>query len=130
MTRRRRRQIAARNAWLSSAWAHSEVLAQDDLSSGRGREALPRFKPTHPYEPSLSSWAVHALLTEHLKRRGFSGASLIALRILSEGVESGLSTVLLAFHWAVRDARDEWELRTKKKPPVCESRRGIARKRP
>ena len=59
----------------------------------------------------MSWWELHAVLTEHLKRRGFNGASLIALRVLSEGTQSALSTVLLAFYWALEDAAAEWKHR-------------------
>jgi hypothetical protein len=58
-----------------------------------------------------SWWDLHALLTDHLKRRGFSSASLIALRLLSEGIDGALSTVLLAFYLAIDDARQEWRRR-------------------
>jgi len=59
----------------------------------------------------VSWWTLHALLTENLRRRGFASASLIALRILTEGVESGLAVVMLAYYTAVDDARVEWKRR-------------------
>ena len=51
------------------------------------------------------------MLTAHLKHRGFNGASLVALRVMTEGIESGLLTVLLAFYWSIEDARAEWRRR-------------------
>ena len=54
---------------------------------------------------------MHTVLTEHLKHRGFNGAALIALRVLSEGVYPALTSVLLAYWMAIEDARVEWRRR-------------------
>lgn len=70
-----------------------------------------------------SAWALVNLLAEHFKRRGFGGANLIALRVVSEGVESALAVVLVAFYVALDDARQEWAHRHKKTPRGA-SRRG------
>ena len=59
----------------------------------------------------MSWWELHTVLTEHLKHRGFNGAALIALRVLSEGVYPALTSVLLAYWMAIEDARVEWRRR-------------------
>jgi hypothetical protein len=94
--------------------AHSshDVRATSKRSSAHRRLTLSDLKHTHAYKPlGRSWWELHVLLTSHLRRRGFASASLIALRVLSEGVDGALSTVMLAFYLAVDDARVEWNRR-------------------
>lgn len=105
----RRLLRAARNMKRSPGTRRPDVHAKKDFSSAHRRKVGSHFKWTHPYKLSRSAWDVHALLTYHLERRGFNGASFIALRVMSEGVESALSTVLLSFHWALEDVREEIE---------------------
>lgn len=63
-------------------------------------------------------WDYHNLLTENLKARGFSMASLVALRCLTEGTESGLHLVKLAFFNALHDTAEAWAMRHKKVPTL------------
>jgi hypothetical protein len=53
------------------------------------------------------------VLAENFKRRGFSCGGLLALRVLSEGIESALTTVLLAYYMAIEDTRQEWKDRSR-----------------
>lgn len=106
-TRRRRR--SARSVRRSPGQRRSDVRATRRRSSAHRRKRLSHLKATHPYKLERSWWQLHALLTDHLKRRGFSSAALIASRLLSEGIDGALSTVLLAFYLAVEDARLEWQ---------------------
>jgi hypothetical protein len=96
----------------SRGHGRSDVRATRKRLSAHRRRTLSNFKRTPPYKPPCRSWwELHALLTSHLKARGFSSASLIALRVLSEGVDGALSTVMVAFYLAVDDARVEWARR-------------------
>lgn len=101
----------ARNPRRRPARWRRDVRATRKRSTARRRKALSHFKRTPPYKPSVSWWDLHALLTAELRSRGFASASLIALRILTEGVESGLYVVMLAYYTAVDDARQEWRRR-------------------
>jgi hypothetical protein len=92
---------------VSSGRAVSDVGAHARRSSALGRRKVSRSRLTHPYRPPCSWWDAHAVLTRSFARRGFSFPSLLALRVLSEGVYPALSTVLLGFWLAVRDADEE-----------------------
>jgi len=59
-----------------------------------------------PQQPPLTWWKLHALLAENFRRRGFSCGSLLALRVLSEGLYPALSIVLLAYWLGVSDRRE------------------------
>lgn len=50
-----------------------------------------------------SRWEKVTRLAESFRRYGFKGGHLLALRVVSEGVESALSTVLLAFYNAISE---------------------------
>lgn len=91
----------------SAAHRRCDVRAAEKRSVARSRKGLSNFRSTLPYKPSVSWWTAHGILTRHFASRGFSCASLLALRVLSEGVYPALSTVLLSFWLAVRDADEE-----------------------
>ena len=97
----------ARSVRRSAAHRRCDVRATEKRSAARRRKGLSNFRWSLPYKPSVSWWMAHGILTRHFANRGFSFPSLLALRVLSEGVQPALSTVLLAFWLAVRDADEE-----------------------
>jgi len=65
------------------------------------------------WHPSIkrTSFDLVALLASNLKRRGFQCGHLLALRAVSQGVEQALSTILLAFWFALDETEGEWSRR-------------------
>lgn len=108
--------LSSRNVRPSSAVGGPEVHARDWATSVRRRKKLSNVRQDTPLlaQHDSSAWEFVELLTQHLRRRGFSAGSILALRVVTEGIDSAISTLLLAFHWSVQDARAEWSLRKKR----------------
>jgi hypothetical protein len=85
----------SRSVRRSAAHRRCDVRAAEKRSVARSRKGLSNFRSTLPYKPSVSWWTAHGILTRHFASRGFSFPSLLALRVLSEGVHPALSTVLV-----------------------------------
>jgi len=66
--------------------------------------------------PAPSAWEFQRVLADHLRVRGIACADLVALRVMTEGVESGLMVVQQAFLSAVEAAREYWRGRHKPWP--------------
>lgn len=77
--------------------------------------------------PAVKQWEFAELLASCLKNRGISCGSLVALRVLSEGIESGMALVQMAYLSALDDAREAWRVRHKKSSPVGAGRGGLVR---
>jgi hypothetical protein len=127
VAKRRRRQSASRSSDIPPEWRRSRCSRVGRSRGHHKSKPSARVTLPYPYKPSASWWSLHALLTQHLKRRGFECASLIALRILSEGIDGAVSTVLIAFYLAVDDARQQWKANGGTgaqgiSPPTCVAR--------
>jgi len=75
------------------------------------------------FAPPKSAWEFHQLLCDALHSRGVACGGLVALRVMTEGWESGLVVVQQAFLNAFDEASEAWRVRHNCKPPVAIRRR-------